>query len=242
MPFDPRRLLIALDFPDARSARALTSQLDPASCRLKVGKELFVAAGPVLVHELVDSGFDVFLDLKFHDIPNTVARACRAAAGLGAWMLSVHVGGGRNMLRAATEAASGAARPPILVGITVLTSLDGIALAELGMSADPENWVRRWTTMAADAGLDGVVCSPMEAAMLRSSHGKGLVLVTPGIRPRNSSVGDQKRVATPVQALAAGADYLVIGRPITHSAEPASAIRAILSEISDSEARGLWLG
>ncbi len=242
MPFDPRRLLIALDFPDAASARALMSQLDPATCRVKVGKELFVAAGPALVRELSGAGFEVFLDLKFHDIPNTVAGACRAASELGAWMLSVHVAGGRSMLEAAIEAVRAFERPPVLIGITVLTSMDRVALAELGMSGGPEIWVRRWTTLAADAGLDGVVCSPMEAAMLRASHGRGLTLVVPGVRPSGSNAGDQKRIATPAEALAAGADYLVIGRPVIRSPDPAGAIRAILSEISDFEDHGVPLG
>jgi orotidine-5'-phosphate decarboxylase len=227
-------LIVALDYAEADPALELVSGLDPASCQLKVGKQLFVAAGPDLVRTLQDSGFSVFLDLKFHDIPNTVAAACRAAANLGCWMLTIHTSGGRAMLEAAREALDGASSAPLLIGVTVLTSLDRTALREIGLCGEPEDWVRRWSAVAAEAGLDGVVCSPQEAAGLRHLFGNRLLRVTPGIRLGGTGADDQRRIASPAEALAGGADYLVVGRPITQSPDPAGAIRAILSEICDS--------
>lgn len=229
-----RPVIIALDYPDAASARALVRRLSPEACRLKVGKELFVAAGPAFVEELVAQGHAVFLDLKFHDIPNTVAQACKAAARLGVWMLNVHASGGSAMLAAAREALEAGPGPrPLLIGVTVLTSMGAETLQAIGVAATPEEQVLRLARLAAQAGLDGVVCSAREATLLRRSEGSEFVLVTPGIRPLGSAAGDQTRILTPAQALAAGADYLVIGRPITQAPDPLAALADINREISD---------
>jgi orotidine-5'-phosphate decarboxylase len=201
---------------------------------LKVGFELFVSAGPAFVAELANRGFAVFLDLKFHDIPNTVAAACRSAAGLGVWMLNVHAGGGRRMMEAAREALSGIDDPPRLIAVTVLTSMEDGDLAELGISCSAGPQAERLARLARDSGLDGVVCSPLEAQELRSSLGPDFLLVTPGIRPGSSTADDQRRVAAPVAARRAGADYLVIGRPITGAPDPAAALEAINRELSES--------
>ncbi len=229
-----RPVIIALDYSDAASARALVRRLSPDACRLKVGKELFVAAGPAFVEELVAQGHAVFLDLKFHDIPNTVAQACKAAARLGVWMLNVHASGGPTMLAAAREAlADGPGPRPLLIGVTVLTSMGAEALQAIGVAVTPEAQVLRLARLSAQAGLDGVVCSAREATLLRQSEGSGFTLVTPGIRPLGSAAGDQTRILTPAQALAAGADYLVIGRPITQAPDPLAALADINREISD---------
>lgn len=225
-------IVVALDYADADEARALARQLQPAQCRLKVGKELFCRAGPDFVRELVEQGFDVFLDLKFHDIPNTVAAACRAAAELGVWMLNVHALGGRTMMEAAREALSRQAQPPLLTAVTVLTSHTAESLSELGLVADPLAQVQRLSDLARTSGMDGVVCSAREATMLRQNWGTDGVLVTPGIRPTDSGNDDQQRVLTPRQALAAGSNYLVIGRPITRAADPAAALRAIQQQLA----------
>jgi orotidine-5'-phosphate decarboxylase len=228
-----RPIIVALDYPDAPSARAFVARIRPESCRLKVGKELFVAAGPGFVSELVGQGFSVFLDLKFHDIPNTVAQACKAAARLGVWMMNVHASGGPRMLAAAREAleGEGAARP-LLIAVTVLTSMGEAELAAIGIPASPEDQVLRLARLAREAGLDGVVCSAREAPSLRREMGPDFALVTPGIRPTGSESGDQTRILTPSQALAAGADYLVIGRPITQAADPLAALASIHAEIA----------
>jgi orotidine-5'-phosphate decarboxylase len=228
---DPR-IIVALDYPDAEGALALAGRLEPGLCRLKVGKELYTAAGPALVNQLVQSGFGVFLDLKYHDIPNTVASACAAAAGLGAWMINVHALGGRAMMSAAREALARTARPPKLIAVTVLTSMGAGDLAQVGISGSPRVAVSRLARLAQSCGLDGVVCSPQEAAMLRQECGKDFLLVTPGIRPAEVGKDDQQRIATPRQAIADGADYLVIGRPITRAPDPLSALRAINAEIA----------
>lgn len=228
---DPR-VIVALDLSSASETRALTRQLEPSLCRLKVGKELFVGSGPALVEELVELGFDVFLDLKFHDIPNTVYRACRAAADLGVWMIDVHIAGGPAMLAAARKGIGAGGHAPLLIGVTVLTSIDRAELDALGMGGEPLDWVTRWARVAADSGLDGVVCSAQEAAHLRNGFGDQLLLVTPGIRPKGVSADDQRRTVSPRQALALGADYLVIGRPITSSPNPHGALLSIQSEIS----------
>jgi len=230
-------LIVALDRPDLDAALELAEQLDPESCRVKVGKELFTACGPQAVRELAERGFEVFLDLKFHDIPNTVAGAVRASAGLGAWMVNVHASGGRAMMEAAAAVRDGmhAELRPLLIAVTVLTSLEDSDLAEIGCADGAREQVLRLARLAQDCGLDGVVCSAQEASMLRAELGDRFVLVTPGIRPANVSPDDQNRVVTPVQALRAGSDYLVVGRPITASADPAAAVAAILSEISDGE-------
>jgi orotidine 5''-phosphate decarboxylase, subfamily 1 len=228
--FGPR-VIVALDYPDARPALALAEQLDPARCRLKVGKELFVRAGPALVEALQRRGFEIFLDLKFHDIPNTVAGACRAAAELGVWMVNVHALGGSAMMAAAREAVDRAAKRPLLIAVTVLTSHGGDTLQELGIEQTPAQLVQRLARLAHAQGLDGVVCSAQEARMLKQAEGDDFRLVTPGIRPATAEAGDQQRIATPAQAIADGVDYLVIGRPITQAARPLEALAAIEREI-----------
>ncbi|HEX8979446.1 MAG TPA: orotidine-5'-phosphate decarboxylase [Parasulfuritortus sp.] len=227
---DPR-VIVALDFPDAGQALALVERLDPASCKLKVGKELFVRAGPALVEELAARGFRVFLDLKFHDIPNTVAQACRAAADLGVWMVNVHASGGLKMMRAAREAVDQCAAPPKLIAVTVLTSMSGDDLRQIGLEVEPAVQVSRLAALAKLAGMDGVVCSAQEATLLRREIGRDFLLVTPGIRPAGSEVGDQSRILTPAKAIEAGADYLVVGRPITQADDPIAALQRINAEI-----------
>ena len=228
---DPR-IIVALDYPDANSALALAARLDPKLCKVKVGNELYTTAGPQLVENIVKSGFSVFLDLKYHDIPNTVAAACAAAAGLGVWMMNVHALGGRAMMAAAREAVAGRKARPKLVAVTLLTSMGEADVAEAGLSGTPQENVLRLARLAQDSGLDGVVCSAQEAATLRKACGAGFTLVTPGIRPGTDAHGDQKRVATPRAAIASGADYLVIGRPITRAPDPLAALRAIHDEIA----------
>ncbi|MDH5534354.1 MAG: orotidine-5'-phosphate decarboxylase [Betaproteobacteria bacterium] len=226
-PASAPRIVVALDFAEATPALALAGRLDPELCRLKIGKELFTAAGPGLVETLMQRGFAIFLDLKFHDIPNTVAGACRAAAALGVWMVNVHALGGRAMMTAAREALAAYKTPPRLVAVTLLTSLGDRDLAELGIGGTPADTVLRLAMLARASGLDGVVCSAQEAVLLRRACGADFCLVTPGIRPADSGQDDQSRVMTPMAALAAGADYLVIGRPITRAADPLAALRAI---------------
>lgn len=221
------RLIIALDFATAQQALAFVARLDPSQCRLKVGFELFVAAGPALVEALVARGFAVFLDLKFHDIPNTVAAACRTAAALGVWMVNVHAAGGATMLTAAKQALDAVASPPLLIAVTVLTSMDSQQLHGIGIQAEPQQQVARLAQLAADCGLDGVVCSAQEAPLLRQQCGGNFLLVTPGIRPVGSAQDDQMRIMTPTQARAAGVDYIVVGRPITQAADPLAVIGQI---------------
>jgi orotidine-5'-phosphate decarboxylase len=230
---DPR-VIVALDYPDAALARALVDRLDPGLCKLKVGKELFVAAGPRFVSELVERRFLVFLDLKFHDIPNTVAQACRAAADLGVWMVNVHASGGLRMMLAARAGVDRSATPPRLIAVTVLTSMGTEDLRQVGIDVEPASQVERLARLASEAGLDGVVCSAQEATRLRAAIGPGFLLVTPGIRPAGSDVGDQSRILTPAQAMAAGANYLVIGRPITQADDPIVALQQINAEITQS--------
>jgi orotidine-5'-phosphate decarboxylase len=226
-----KRIVVALDYPDGESAWALARQLDPGLCRVKVGKELFTAAGPGFVRQLVAAGFDVFLDLKFHDIPNTVAAACKAAAGLGVWMMNVHASGGRRMMDAARDALAGLERRPLLIGVTVLTSMGPEELKECGINASPEEQVTRLAWLAKSCNLDGVVCSALEASRLRRELGKDFALITPGIRPAGSDVGDQTRIMTPANAIMGGSDYLVIGRPITQAVDPLNALKNIQREI-----------
>jgi len=231
------RIIIALDFPDAAAALALAHRLTPDLCRLKVGKELFTAAGPALIEKLVQRGFGIFLDLKFHDIPNTVAQACKAAAGLGVWMLNVHALGGRVMLEAARAAVGSAPDRPRLIAVTILTSLGVSDLAEVGVAGSLEEAVARLAALTELCGLDGVVCSALEAPRLRHERRPGFLLVTPGIRPAAEASDqpqrdDQKRVTTPRLALAAGANYLVIGRPVTRAPDPLAALRGIHHEIA----------
>lgn len=231
---DPE-IIVALDYPDPDSAMALVAQLDPALCRLKVGKQLFTAAGPQFVERLVRAGYPVFLDLKFHDIPTTVALACQAAARLGVWMMNVHALGGGSMLRAAREALGDASDRPRLIAVTLLTSMGGQDMAQIGLAGTPQEAVLRLARLAQASGLDGVVCSAQEAAMLRQALGRDFCLVTPGIRPLTAAPGDQQRVMTPAAALAAGSDYLVVGRPITQAADPLGALLAIHNEISQGK-------
>lgn len=233
---DPKPIIVALDFAAKAPVLDLVDRLDPARCRLKVGNELFTRLGPPVVRTLHKRGFEVFLDLKFHDIPNTVAAACAAAADLGLWMLNVHCTGGAAMIaaaRARLDQVSGAGRPvPRLIGVTVLTSLDADDLAAVGCPGEPRERVLRLAELGRRAGLDGVVCSPQEAALVRRALGPGFLLVTPGVRPAGAAAGDQKRIMTPAQAVAAGADYLVIGRPITGAPDPAAALAAIEQELT----------
>ncbi len=226
---DPK-VIVPLDFSEAHEALAFASKVTPQLCRLKVGKELFTSAGPQLVEQLVSRGFDIFLDLKFHDIPNTVAQAVRAAAKLGVWMVNVHALGGRKMMVAAREALEPLTHRPLLIGVTVLTSMDGLDLAELGL-AEPAIQVPLLAQLTKEAGCDGVVCSAQEASILRQLCGADFKLVTPGIRPAGSEQGDQSRIMTPEAAVAAGSDYLVIGRPITRSADPVATLHQINQSI-----------
>lgn len=225
------RIIVALDFNNSGDALSFVMQLDPGKCRLKVGKELFTSSGPKLVERFIGMGFDVFLDLKFHDIPNTVAQACRTAADLGVWMVNVHATGGSKMMTAALDALVHYENKPLLIAVTILTSLSEADLLEIGLQGTPEEAVKRLATLAQSSGLDGVVCSPMEAAMLRRSCGQDFTLVTPGVRPAGSDQDDQTRIMTPEKAVISGSDYLVIGRPITQAADPAAALESINQSI-----------
>ncbi|AXK39718.1 orotidine-5'-phosphate decarboxylase [Crenobacter cavernae] len=225
-------VIVALDFPNEAAALAFVSRLDPAACRVKVGKELFTASGRSLIEKLVARGFEVFLDLKFHDIPNTVAHACKIAAELGVWLVDVHASGGRRMMSAAREALEAYSQRPLLIGVTVLTSMEASDLAEIGITVSPQEQVLRLATLTRDSGLDGVVCSAQEASILKPVLGADFKLVTPGIRLAGAAGDDQRRVMTPVAALEGGADYLVIGRPITQSADPLSTLAAINADIA----------
>lgn len=228
---DPK-IIVALDYADADSALKLVNQLDPALCRLKVGKELFTAAGPQFVEKLTRSDFGVFLDLKFHDIPNTVAKACTAASNLGVWMLNVHASGGIEMMQAAKQAVDSSSTKPLLIAVTVLTSMNQQTLNQIGIHTDLATHVFNLAKLTQQAGLDGVVCSAQEAQMLRANLGSEFCLVTPGIRPANASKDDQSRIVTPADALALGSSYLVIGRPITKAEDPLAALQAIHTECS----------
>jgi len=227
---DPK-VVIALDYDNKMQALAFIEQLDPTTCRLKIGKEMFTHFGPEFVQLLVSKGFEVFLDLKFHDIPHTVAKAVKAAADLGVWMVNVHASGGRRMM----EAAKAILEPygdkaPLLIAVTVLTSMDQSDLTELGINLTPAEQVKRLALLTKSSGLDGVVCSSHEAEELKGLLGKDFKLVTPGIRPAGSDAGDQRRIKTPKQAIDSGSDYLVIGRPITQAEDPV----AVLHNINDS--------
>ncbi|MFN6969354.1 MAG: orotidine-5'-phosphate decarboxylase [Rheinheimera sp.] len=225
-------IVVALDFEQKAAALDLVSQLDPALCRLKVGKEMFTHFGPSFITELQQRKFEIFLDLKFHDIPNTVAKAVQAAADLGVWMVNVHASGGSRMMHAAREALlTFGSDKPLLIAVTVLTSMEQADLTELGIQLSPAEQVLKLAGLTAKAGLDGVVCSAQEAALLKQQFGQHFCLVTPGIRPAFANADDQKRVMTPSEALAVGVDYLVIGRPITKAADPLAALQAIAKEI-----------
>jgi len=221
------KIIIALDYPTTEQALALSSQLDPQRCRLKIGKELFTRSGPSVVETLVKQGFDIFLDLKYHDIPNTVAKACSAAADLGVWMMNVHTLGGGAMMLAAREAVGNQADRPLLIGVTLLTSMDQSTFQQIGLQGSISDTVLRLAALADDNGLDGVVCSAQEATQLRNQRGSDFKLITPGIRPANSAQGDQHRTMTPAEAISAGSSYLVIGRPITAAENPMAAFEAI---------------
>ncbi len=227
------RVIVALDYPAAEPALHFADTVTPELCRLKVGKELFTRAGPGVVAELVKHGFDVFLDLKFHDIPNTVAGAVRAAADLGVWMLNVHALGGPQMLQAAAEARSAGSSDVLLIGVTVLTSLDDKQLRAVGLDTSTEALVHRLAALCAAQGLDGVVCSAREVEALRKAMPAPFVYVTPGIRPGGASADDQRRIMTPGDAVRAGASYLVIGRPVTQSDDPCRTLLTINEEIAD---------
>jgi len=226
-------ILVALDFDQSQAALQLVERLDPSRCRLKVGKELFTSEGPQFVETLQNKGFDVFLDLKFHDIPNTCAKAVKAAANLGVWMVNVHASGGQRMMEAAREALEPFKQKPLLIGVTVLTSMEQSDLAGIGLDIDPQEQVKRLAMLTKNSGLDGVVCSAQEASMLKELCGPDFQLITPGIRPSFAQQGDQRRVMTPAQAMDAGVDYMVIGRPITQHADPIEALSLIEAEIKN---------
>ena len=232
MTSKPPKVIVALDFADEKSALRLVDRLQPQECRLKIGKELFTRLGPSIVEKLAARGFDIFLDMKYHDIPNTVARACVAAADIGVWMLNVHALGGRRMMSAAREALANLRRPPLLIAVTVLTSKEEKDLREVGIMTTPAVAAGNLAALAGDEGLDGVVCSAHEAPGMRSRFGQAFVLVTPGIRLAGDAGADQRRIMTPVEAVRAGADYLVIGRSITHADEPLATLRSINAEIA----------
>ncbi|TFH91816.1 orotidine-5'-phosphate decarboxylase [Vibrio ouci] len=224
-----QKVIVALDYDNQADALAFVDRIDPSSCRLKVGKEMFTLFGPDFVKELHKRGFSVFLDLKFHDIPNTCSKAVRAAAEMGVWMVNVHASGGERMMAASREILEPYGKDrPLLIGVTVLTSMEQSDLAGIGLDIAPQEQVIRLANLTKNSGLDGVVCSAQEASMLKSELGKEFKLVTPGIRPAGAAVGDQKRIMTPVDAVQAGSDYLVIGRPITQASDPA----AVLAEIN----------
>ncbi|QXO19115.1 orotidine-5'-phosphate decarboxylase [Vibrio ostreae] len=223
-----QKVIVALDYDNQADALAFVDKIDPASCRLKVGKEMFTLFGPEFVRELHKRGFSVFLDLKFHDIPNTCSKAVRAAAELGVWMVNVHASGGERMMTASREILEPYGKDrPLLIAVTVLTSMEQSDLAGIGLDVAPAQQVMRLATLTKNAGLDGVVCSAQEASVLKQGLGKEFKLVTPGIRPAGSEAGDQRRIMTPYEALQAGSDYLVIGRPITQATDPAKVLTAI---------------
>lgn len=229
---DTPQILVAMDFDNTKSCLDMADRLSPELCRLKVGKELFTAAGPQVVEGLMSKGFEVFLDLKFHDIPNTTAKAVKAAAELGVWMVNVHASGGERMMAAArNELEKRSGKNPLLIAVTVLTSMEQSDLAQIGIARQPQEQVLHLAALAKASGMDGVVCSAMEASMLNQELGKEFCLVTPGIRPANAAADDQRRIVTPAEAIAAGSHYLVIGRPITQSEDPVATCREIAASI-----------
>lgn len=226
-------LVVALDYQSSDQALAMASQLDPSRCRLKVGKELFTAAGPQLVEQLQKQGFEIFLDLKFHDIPNTVAKAVLAAARMGVWMVNVHASGGAEMMQTTRSALrEKGGHQPLLIAVTVLTSMDAQGLKATGINQLPAERVLSLAQLSQASGFDGVVCSAQESQLLKANLGDDFKLITPGIRPHFSAVGDQKRIMTPAQAMQAGSDYLVIGRPITQAQNPMDALALIEKELA----------
>jgi len=228
-------IVVALDYADRNNALAFIDQIEPGSCRLKIGKEMFTRFGPQWVRDVQQRGFEVFLDLKFHDIPNTTAHAVAAAADLGVWMVNVHASGGARMMTAAREALAPFGKDaPLLIAVTVLTSMDADDLRGLGIELSPAEQAERLARLTQQCGLDGVVCSAQEARHFKQAIGQTFRLVTPGIRPAGSDAGDQRRIMTPRQAQQAGVDYMVIGRPITQSADPASTLRSILNDLQEA--------
>lgn len=225
-------LIIALDYASLDAALCMADQLDPARCRVKVGKELFTRSGPEVIEALHGRGFEVFLDLKFHDIPNTVAGAIQAAAEQGVWMVNLHAAGGRRMMLAARERLDHEGLDTRLVAVTVLTSMDADDLAEVGVLAQSADQVERLARLASESGMDGVVCSAQEASRLRDLCGDGFLKVTPGIRPAFAAADDQRRIMTPQEAMAAGSTHLVIGRPVIQAADPMEALKAIEDELA----------
>ncbi|SBS27273.1 Orotidine 5'-phosphate decarboxylase [Marinomonas spartinae] len=220
-------IVVALDYPTMAQSLEMAKRLDPSQCRVKVGKELFTTAGPAILDELHKLGFEIFLDLKFHDIPNTVANAVCVAAKAGVWMVNVHASGGRRMMETSANALQKLDHKTLLIAVTVLTSMDQSDLIEVGIDLTPEQHVKRLARLAQSSGMDGVVCSAQESSILSSELGKDFVLVTPGIRPAGSDQGDQKRIMTPTQAMAAGSHYLVMGRPITQAADPIAVLTQV---------------
>lgn len=221
-------VIVALDFANERDTLNFVRRLDPNLCQLKIGKELFTATGRSLAESLINQGFKLFLDLKYHDIPNTVASACKVAADMGVWMVDMHVSGGRRMMEAAADAVANHSQKPLLIGVTVLTSMEHADLAEIGLSRPVEELVVNWATLAQNSGLDGVVCSAHEATPLRRTLGEDFVLVTPGIRlDVAGNNDDQRRIMTPAQALAAGSTYLVMGRPVTQAVDPIAVLHEV---------------
>ncbi|TBR43087.1 orotidine-5'-phosphate decarboxylase [Marinomonas agarivorans] len=225
-------IVVALDYPTKEQALAMAKRLHPDYCRVKVGKELFTAAGPDILDALHGLGFDVFLDLKFHDIPNTVAKAVTAAAKSGVWMVNVHASGGRRMMEAAKNAVTQHNDDTLLIAVTILTSMEQNDLQEIGIDCTPEQQVQRLATLAKLSGMDGVVCSAQEAALLNAQLGSDFVLVTPGIRPEDSAQDDQRRIMTPYEAMDSGSHYLVMGRPITQSADPLATLNAVNASLN----------
>lgn len=228
-------VVVALDYNNRDAALAFVDKIDPRDCRLKVGKEMFTLFGPQFVRELQQRGFDIFLDLKFHDIPNTAAHAVAAAADLGVWMVNVHASGGARMMTAAREALVPFGKDaPLLIAVTVLTSMEASDLADLCVTLSPADYAERLAALTQKCGLDGVVCSAQEAVRFKQAFGQDFKLVTPGIRPQGSDAGDQRRIMTPEQALAAGVDYMVIGRPVTQSVDPEQTLKAINASLQRS--------
>mgnify|MGYP002700329769 FL=1 len=228
---DQSPIVVALDYPTPKQAIEMAKQLDPSKCRVKVGKELFTASGPVILEQLHKMDFDVFLDLKFHDIPNTCAGAVAAAAELGVWMVNVHASGGERMMNAAAEAIANKNNKPLLIAVTVLTSMEQSDLAGIGLDIQPRQQVERLAKLAKQSGMDGVVSSAQEIEMIKNLCGNDFLTVTPGIRPAGSAAGDQRRIMTPQEAVNIGGDYLVIGRPITQAENPKQACLDIIARI-----------
>jgi orotidine-5'-phosphate decarboxylase len=227
-------IVVALDYPTAQQAIAMAKQLDPSKCRVKVGKELFTASGPAVLEQLHKMDFDVFLDLKFHDIPNTCAGAVVSAAELGVWMVNVHASGGERMMVAAAEAIANKGYKPLLIAVTVLTSMEQADLAGIGLDVTPQQQVERLAKLSKQSGMDGVVSSAQEIELIKNLCGKKFLTVTPGIRPVGSSAGDQRRIMTPEEAVNVGGDYMVIGRPITQADNPEQACIDIINSLSTS--------